>query len=257
MNGSKEWPMPTKQHETHRFRIRNVKNWFIWSLLASSSSVAVMLFSFLLPAYQEQRDRYNSAEVIAKYESVGDKFFRDGHYVEAEQVFQKAFEFSESKRLDLEIKRLRSRIYKVYEQEDWVKTDFEEIEEGDFLFLIETTTNKHEKSDILGAYGIFKDLTGEKEEALKLLSESVSLNPHNTTSLLNLGNVYDELGNSEKSEQSYLKSLQINPESFEANYNLGALYYQRGDCTKTKIYIDKAKTIKPHASIPAMFSNCK
>lgn len=257
MNGLKECAMPTKHEPRSRMRLRNVKSWFIWSALASTGSVAVVLFSFLLPSYQEQSDRYQARKVIDKYEFVGDRFFRDGHYAEAEQVFQKAFEFSESKRLDLEIKRLRSRIYKVYEQEDWVKTDFEELEEGDFLFLIETAENKNEKSDILGAYGIFKDLTGDKDKALELLAESVSLNPRNTTSLLNLGNVYDELGNHEKSEQNYLKSLEINPDSFEANYNLGALYYQDGKCAKSKPYFVKAKSLRPSVEISKHFLQCK
>lgn len=237
-------------------RIENIKSWFIWSVMASLGSVSVMIFSFLLPAYQEQRDRLSSQEVINLYENVGDKFYKDGHFAEAEQVFQKAFEFSENKRLELEIKRLRSRIYKVYDQEDWVKTDFEEIEEGDFLFLIETSKDKLEKSDILGAYGIFKSLTGEKDEALKLLKESVAQNSRNATSLLNLGNVYDELGMKEDSQKSYLQSLSINPDSFEANFNLGALYFEMNDCKKAKPYFDKARQLKSGSSIPAQYLKC-
>ena len=237
-------------------KIENVRSWFIWSVLASLGSVSVMIFSFLLPAYQEQRDRLSSQEVINLYETVGDKFYKDGHFAEAEQVFQKAFEFSESKRLELEIKRLRSRIYKVYDQEDWVKTDFEEIEEGDFLFLIETSKDKIEKSDILGAYGIFKSLTGKKNESLKLLKESVEQNPKNATSLLNLGNVYDELGMKNESKNSYLKSLSINPESFEANFNLGALYFELNDCKKAKPYFEKARELKTDTTIPSQYTKC-
>ena len=85
--------------------IRNAKNWVIWSLLTSVSSFLVVIFSFLLPSYQEQIDRARGLEVIEKYEKVGDHFFSNGHYAEAEKVFARAFEFSENKRLDIELKR--------------------------------------------------------------------------------------------------------------------------------------------------------
>ncbi len=237
--------------------IKNAKNWVIWSMLTSVGSFLVVIFSFLLPSYQEQTDRARSLEVIERYEKVGDQFFTKGLYAEAEKVFGRAFEFSENKRLDIELKRLKARISKVYEKDDWVKTEIEELDEGDFLFLIETLKDKKERSDVLGAYGVFKSLQGKKSEARKLLEESLSVDPGNTVSEINLGNVYDEMGMKDKARMSYLSALEKEKDSIPALYNLALLHDEKKDCQAVRNFRDRLKALGKEKGLAGELRNCR
>ena len=237
--------------------IKNAKNWVIWSMLASVSSFLVVIFSFLLPSYQEQSDRARGQEVIESYEKVGDQFLAKGLYADAEKVFARAFEFSENKRLDIELKRLKARISKVYEKEDWVKTDIEELDEGDFLFLIETLKEKRERADVLGAYGIFKSLQGKKIEAQKLLEESLAVDPDNTVTEINLGNVYDDLGMKEKAKAAYLSAIEKEKDSASALYNLALLLDEGKECHLVRTYRDRLKALGKEKGLLEGIRNCR
>ena len=237
--------------------MKDIKSWMIWSLIASLSSVLVVVFSFLLPAFQEQLDRAEAREVVESYVTIGERFFEKGLYAEAEKVFGRAFEFSENRRLDIELKRLKARIFKVYELEDWVPADFEELEEGDFLFLVETTKDPSERSEILGAFGVYKSLKGKKTQARDLLQEAVDLDPKNSTALVNLGNVSDDLGKKPTAEALYKQALEREPLNYEALYNLGMLYKDEGNCRAAHAYLSRALALRDSRALKKEVRECQ
>lgn len=222
--------------------MENIKEWVVWSILSSLSSAAVVIFAFLLPAYQEQKDRAKIDEVITKYEQVGKGFYKKGLYSEAEKIFERAFEISGNSRYDLELLRIKSRIFKVHEIEEWKRSKFEGIEEGDFLFLIETASSEKEKSEYLEAYGTYLFLGGQRKKAIGIFQRSISSNSKNIMAHINLGNAYDDLKQKQEAKTEYEKALAINPASYEALYNLGAWYYERNDCQNVRKYVDRIST---------------
>jgi hypothetical protein len=81
----------------------------IWPILVSTGSALVIAITYFIPSIQDQWDRYQSRQVIERYVQLGDEFSKEENYSMAQQAYTRAFEFSEEKRLDIEIKRLRSK----------------------------------------------------------------------------------------------------------------------------------------------------
>ena len=252
MNGSEKW----LQNPSNGKTMRRLEKGVIVSLLASTGSFLVIVFSFLLPSFQEQYDRLKSHEVVDHYEKIGKRLFKKDQYSEAEMVFERAFELSESRRLDLDIMRLKSRVFKVYENEAWVRTDFEEISEGDFLFLIESTKNKEEMAMLKSAFGTYLALKGEKTRALGVLEEARKMTPNNPIVLVNLGNVYSDLGDQKSAILVYENALKAHPDYYEALYDLGVLYFNSNDCTKAKTYLKRVYELRPDKKLKQEFKDC-
>lgn len=84
-------------------------------LLASASSALVILLAFLIPSLQEQWARFQSRQVLQRHVELGRSFMHEGKYKLAEQSFAKAFELSESKRLDIEEERLTAKVQEMNE----------------------------------------------------------------------------------------------------------------------------------------------
>ena len=78
------------------------------AFVAGASSTLVVLLAFLIPSLQEQWNQYQSRRVLERHVELGRAFMREGKYALAEKSFAKAFELSESKRLDIEEERLKA-----------------------------------------------------------------------------------------------------------------------------------------------------
>src|SRR4249920_2203104 len=91
----------------------------IWPIVVSMGSASIMILAFFIPSIQDQWDRYQSRQVIKQYEKLGNEFFESENFEMAEEAFAKAFELSEQKRIDLEIKRLSAKVNRIGSDPTW------------------------------------------------------------------------------------------------------------------------------------------
>jgi hypothetical protein len=112
-------------------RWRRLQPW-----LAGAASAFVTVLAFFLPSLQDQWDRWQSRQVIQRYVELGRDFMHEGRFKIAEETFAKAFELSESRRLDIEEERLAAKVARVNEDPAWGETNPEGLEESDFLYLL-------------------------------------------------------------------------------------------------------------------------
>ena len=86
----------------------------IWPILVSSGSAVLIGITYFIPSIQDQWDRYQSRQIIERYVELGNDFSKEENYVMAQQAYSRAFELSEEKRLDIEIKRMRAKVNQIY-----------------------------------------------------------------------------------------------------------------------------------------------
>ena len=167
----------------------------MWTFLAGAGSASVMFLAFLLPSVQDQIDRYQSRKVIEKYEQLGNEFFHEEKYALAEQAYQKAYELSENKRLDIEVKRLNAKINTIGNNPSWGAKPPEEIEDVDFQFLLKMVKgqNVSDRVEILNSYGVYLAGLKRLKEAKKALEEAIQLDASEAISYINMGNLYDQM----------------------------------------------------------------
>lgn len=199
----------------------------LWPFLAGAGSMLVMLLAFFIPSLQDQYDRYQSRKIITQYETLGNDFFEEERYDMAEQAYQKAFEFSDSKRLDLEIKRLTAKINRVNLDPKWGGSLPEDLEEIDFQYVLHLqkgTGHEKERAATLNTYGIFLSAAKRFKEATTVFEEAIQLDSLNAMPHINLGNLYDQQGKKELAMQQYQQAVSLDKDNARAHYNLGLLY---------------------------------
>lgn len=195
--------------------------------LAGLSSAAVVLFAFLIPSMQDQYDRYQSRKVINQYETLGDDFFKEERYTMAEAAYAKGYELSESKRLDIEVKRMNATVNRINENEDWGKTPPEDMDEIDYQYLLHFQKGEQETENrfyTLNSYGRYLAAQKKYTEAKAVLDEAVKLRPKEAFTYIHLGNLYDQQQKETEAEKMYLKAISLDPDDGRAHYNLGLLY---------------------------------
>lgn len=254
MNGSGTSHL--ERRRTKRLTLRRLQKGMIWSMFASFGSFLVVTFSFLIPSFQDQYDRWKAHEVIESYEKIGDSLYRKDRFTEAEKVYERAFELSENRRLDLDMKRLKARVFKVFEGEEWKRKEFEELSQGDYLFLIEAAANAAEKATIMAAYGTFLALAGNHRESLDILMAARALDRKNPIVLVNLGNAYADLRRNDAAVKTYEEALALDPKYYEALYNLGALHFNSGNCEAARDPLSKAFALRKEDVRKSLFRKC-
>jgi tetratricopeptide (TPR) repeat protein len=80
-------------------------------------------------------------------------------------------------------------------------------------------------------------VSGQSEEALKLLAKAKAGDPENVSYTFAEGTLYDKIGNFEEAEKAYKTCIEMEPEFYDAQYNLGVLYYNKA----VKIYEEASK----------------
>jgi tetratricopeptide (TPR) repeat protein len=199
----------------------------IWPLLVSAGSTLTMIIVFFIPSIQDQWDRYQSRQIVQKYVKLGDDFFDEEQYDLAEQAYAKAFEMSEEKRLDAEIKRLSARVNRMGLESDWGATPPEDIEDVDFQFLLQFQKEEEfnrQRVFTLNSYGIFLAAKAEPEKAAAIFREALALDSSNVLVLINYGNLLDQTGKTQQAGTYYKKALKLEPDNVQAHYNLGLVY---------------------------------
>lgn len=222
----------------------------IWAFMAGAGSASVMLLAFLLPSIQDQYDRYESRKVIEKYVDLGNEFFDEEKYGLAEHAYETAFELSEYKRLDIEVKRLNAKINCIGNNPNWGSKPERKKEDSvivDFQFLLKMIKDdeKVDRVAILNSYGVY--LAGIKriKEAKKELEEALKLDASEPVTYINLGNIYDQQNQKNEAEKCYLKAIALDKDNGRAHYNLGLLYDEQGKLTEAKKEFEKTLQIEP------------
>lgn len=205
----------------------------IWPFLAGMGSVLVMLLAFFIPSLQDQYDRYQSRKVIGQYESLGNDFFEEEKYDMAEQAYQKAFELSDSKRLDLEIKRLQAKINRINIDPKWGAAAPEDLEEIDFQYVLHLQKgNDKARVSTLNSYGIFLAATRQPGRAEEIFLEAIRTDSMDSRAYINLGNLYDQQGKKSAAVKYYQQAIVLDADNARAHYNLGLLYQEQGLLTE-------------------------
>lgn len=203
----------------------------IWPFLAGMGSALVMVLAFFIPSLQDQYDRYQSRKVIGQYENLGNDFFEEEKYDMAEQAYQKAFELSDSKRLDLEIKRLQAKINRINIDPKWGTAAPEDLEEIDFQYVLHLQKGKeNDKARVstLNSYGIFLAATHQSRRAEETFLEAIQTDSTDSRAYINLGNLYDQQGKKPAAVKYYQQAIALDAENARAHYNLGLLYQEQG-----------------------------
>lgn len=202
----------------------------LWPLLVSLGSAIVMLLAFFIPSVQDQWDRYQSREVIQQYEHLGDQFFEEERFDMAEKAYEKAFEMSEEKRLDIEVKRLNAKVNRVSLEPTWGTKPPEDIQDIDFQFLLHLQRDKadpRQRVFILNSYGVYLSSVNRTADARAALEEALQLDPNDALAYVNLGNLFDQMKDKAEAEKYYRKALSLQPTNLQAHYNAGLLYAEQ------------------------------
>ncbi len=220
----------------------------IWPYLASMGGASVMILAFFIPSIQDQWDRYQARKVIEQYENLGNEFFEEEKYEIAEEAYAKAFELSEQKRLDIEMKRLSAKVNRIGSDPAWGNKPPEGLADVDFQFLLHFQKGKgSEKHQVatLNCYGAFLASVGRLDEAEDVLTKAIQLDQSDVLAYINLGNLYGQQNKNDKSEKFYQKAISIDPENSRAHYNLGLLFFEQGKTTEAKKEFGKAAELDP------------
>lgn len=207
----------------------------LWPFLAGLGSAGIMLLAFFIPSVQDQWDRHQSRKIITQYEELGNDFYSEEKYDMAEQAYQKAFELSESRRLDLEIKRLQARINRINLNPKWGAPPPDDLEEIDFQYVLHIQKEKKQEKErvaTLNSYGLFLVSAGRPADAETAFKEAMQTDPADVLAYVNLGNLYDQEKKKDQAKQFYLKAISIDPANSRAHYNLGLLYAELEEWVK-------------------------
>lgn len=214
-----------------------------WTFLAGMGSTIIMVLAFFIPSIQDQWDRNESRKIINQYEQLGDELFDEQRFDMAEQAYRRAFELSDSRRLDLEMKRLNANINRINMNPNWGAEPPEDLEEADYQYVLHMQTgNEHikERVNTLNSYGLFLVSKKKITEAEAAFKEAIELNPQNELAYINLGNLYDQLNKKEMALHFYEKAIALDKNNIQAFYNLGLLYAEMGNYPAAKIQFSSA-----------------
>jgi len=196
------------------------------AFLAGASSTLVILLAFLIPGLQDQWDRFQARRIIQRHVELGRDFTQEGKYQLAEKSFAKAFELSESKRLDIEEERLKAKVQAVNADPRWGAKNPEGLDETDFLYLLQlqrAPAQLAERAATLNCYGTFLASAKRYREAEEQLRAAVELNPSEITAQVNLGNLLREEHKLKEAEGVYRTALQLDAHDANVHYDLGVV----------------------------------
>src|SRR5579871_5932081 len=218
----------------------------VWPALVSLGGASVMLLAFFIPSIEEQWDRYQARQVIEQYEKLGNEFFDEERYEMAEEAYSTAFELSEGKRLDIEVKRLDAKINRVNDNPAWGGKLPDSLKEIDFQYLLHFQQDKKgEKTRILNCYGVFLCSLDRLKEAEAAFNEAIHLDPSNDLAMVNLATLYWHQDKFEEAKQKYLQALILAPDNGRGHYNLGQLLLDLNRPAEAKTEFVRALALDP------------
>jgi tetratricopeptide (TPR) repeat protein len=219
----------------------------LYPFLVSLSTATVMLLAFFIPSIQDQWDRWESRKVIEEYVHLGDHLFDQERYQMAEEAYTKAFELSESKRLDIEVKRLNARVNRVHDDPSFIGQLPEDLKEIDFRFLLhfqEGKGHEHSRAYTLNCYGMFLSNKGKLKEANAAFDEAIQLFAEEPISYVNKGNLFMQWGKNAEAEKMYRHALELDSANIYAHYNLSLLLSETGRKEEADSELKKANDLE-------------
>jgi Tfp pilus assembly protein PilF len=216
--------------------------------LAGAASVAVTLLAFFLPSLQDQWDRFESRHVIQRYVDLGRDFMEAGRFRLAEETFSKAFELSESRRLDIEELRLEARVEQVNADPTWGRKNPEGLRESDFLYLIQLQKREgrdRPRAATLNSYGLFLVGAGRIREAEEQFLKAARIDTSSGDPHIHLGNLYGDQGRLKDAEAEYRRAVRLDSLEATSRYDLALLLEQTGRATEARQQLARAAEIDP------------
>jgi Tfp pilus assembly protein PilF len=216
--------------------------------VAGVASAAVTVLAFFLPSLQEQWDRVESRQVIQRYVELGRDFMDAGRYGLAEETFAKAFELSESRRLDIEELRLEARVGQVSADPTWGKRNPEGLHESDFLYLMQIQKRAGRdkpRAATLNSYGLFLIGAGRPREAESAFREAAVLDPARCDAHTHLGNLYADEQRLGEAESEYRRAVAIDSLDAISRYNLALLLEQTRRAPEARLQLERAAALAP------------
>ena len=89
---------------------------------------------------------------------------------------------------------------------------------------------------------VFQD---KKEEALAAIAEAKKVMPNDYNLIISEGNTYYKLGNKEKAVELFKEALSMDKENPDLNYNVGVISLNAKDYDNAELYLKKALEYKP------------
>ncbi len=218
------------------------------AFVAGASSALVVLLAFLVPSIQDQWDRFQSRRVIQRHVDLARTFMAEGRYKLAEESFARAFEQSESKRLDIEEERLEAKVQAVNANPNWGVANPEGLEETDFLYLLQLQRDPGRAADraaTLSCYGTFLASAKRWREAEERLREASRLTPRDAGPLVNLGNLLRDRGRPLEAEAAYRHALRLETHDGRIHYDLGLVLDETHRPAEAQAEFEKAVAIDP------------
>jgi tetratricopeptide (TPR) repeat protein len=194
------------------------------AFIAGASSALVVLLGFLVPSMEDQWDRFQSRRVIQRHVELARTFMAEGKYKLAEESFARAFEQSESKRLDIDEERLEAKVQVVNADPNWGVENPEGLEESEFLYLLQLQrepAQSAKRAATLTCYGTFLASARRWREAEERLREAARLDPRDAGPLVNLGNLLRDRGRHLEAEAAYRRALGLENHDGRIHYDLG------------------------------------
>jgi len=224
---------------------RRIQPW-----LAGVASASVTILAFFLPSLQDQWDRWESRGVIQRYVTLGRNFMHEGRYQLAEETFAKAFELSESRRLDIEEQRLAANVARVNEDPEWGRENPEGLNESDFLYLLQLqqgrgVAERRAQAATLNSYGVFLISERRFAEAESTFRRSLALDSGSASAGVRLGNALVDRGRLTEAERAYRRGLALDPRSVSGNYDFGLLLELTGRPAAAETAVRRTLALSP------------
>ena len=219
-----------------------------WPVIVSAASAMVMILAFFIPSVQDQWDRYQSRKVIEQYVQLGDDFYKEENYKMSVEAYAKAYELSENKRLDIEVKRLDAKVNLIFLNSEWGRKPPTDLEEVDFQFLLHMQKGKgleKQRANTLTCFATYLSGLGRVKEADDNFKKAIALNPEEDITYVNYGNLLDQEGKKDEAVKAYLKAISVNSKNVEAHYNLGLLYVDQGKLKEAEFELSQAVLLDP------------
>src|SRR5258706_5031393 len=220
----------------------------VWPVAVSVGSASVMILAFFVPSIQDQWDRYQARQVIRQYEKLGNEFFDGEQFEMAEEAYGKAFELSEQKRLDLEIKRLSAKVNRIGSDPKWGTKAPEGLQDIDFQFLLHFQSGEDKvknRVSTLNCYGVFLASKNRNKEAERIFKDAIQLDSGDVQAFVNMGSLlfYDD--KTSEARKYYLKEISLDLGNSRAHYNMGLLLSELRKLEEAKNEFAKAVEVDP------------
>jgi len=218
------------------------------TFVAAASSALVVLLGFLVPSMEDQWDRFQARRVIQRHVELARTFMAEGKYKLAEESFARAFEESQSKRLDIDEERLEAKVQAVNADPNWGVENPEGLEESEFLYLLQLQREPGQsakRAATLTCYGAF--LASEKRwrEAEERLLEAVRLDPRDAGPLVNLGSLLRDQGRPVEAEAAYRRALALESRDGRIHYDLGLVLEEANRTAEALEQFERAVACDP------------